>query len=213
MKKTGFYILAGCFAAMACATAQQAEAVLEKASAAYEKSNGLSAAFAANIRGESEGFSESFEGTIQMKGDKFVLVTPDTRTWYDGKTQWTYVVRTKEVNLTTPSGEELQFTNPMTLLRTYKKGFKASYIGESTGANGKMADDLLLVSKSNHEVESVELQIERSTSLPVKMTVTMKNNFRSVIRINRMQTGLNQPDAFFVFHPEDYPDATEIDLR
>ena len=31
---------------------------------------------------------ESFEGTIQMKGDKFTLVTPDALTWFNGTTQW-----------------------------------------------------------------------------------------------------------------------------
>ncbi|MDR3267922.1 MAG: hypothetical protein LBT83_02500 [Tannerella sp.] len=211
--ETGSYILCFWLAATGFAAAQKAEAILEKAAVAYEQSNGLAADFAANIRGESEGLAESFEGSIQMKGDKFVLITPDTRTWYDGATQWTYVVRTGEVNLTRPSGEELQFTNPMTLLRTYKKGFKPSYTGESTAGNGKMADDILLVAKNSHDIATIELQIDRTTSLPAKMTVTMKNNLRSVIRISRMQTGLRQPDTVFVFNPADYPDVMEIDLR
>ncbi len=43
---------------------------------------------------------ESFEGTIQMKGDKFTLVTPDALTWFNGTTQWTYVERNDEVNVT-----------------------------------------------------------------------------------------------------------------
>lgn len=195
------------------AFAQKAEGILDKAAAAYESSNGITASFAANIRYEKQGVAESFEGTIQMKGDKFVLITPDMRTWYDGKTQWTYVVRTEEVNISNPSGEELQFTNPMTLLRTYKKGFDLSYLGESTADNGKMADDVLLTSKGKSDIEKIEIQIERMTSLPVRMTVIMKNDLRSVIRISKMQTGVNHPDQLFVFNPGDYPDVVEIDLR
>jgi outer membrane lipoprotein-sorting protein len=213
MKKKAIQILCCWLAVTGVATAQKAEALLEKAAAAYEKSNGIAAGFAVNIRGESQGVAESFEGTIQMKGDKFVMITPDMRTWYDGSTQWTYVVRTGEVNLTRPSGEELQFTNPLLLLRSYKKGFKLSYIGESTGGNGKMADDVRLVSKGNQEIETIDLQIERATSLPLKMDVTMKHNFRSVIQISKLQTGMNQPDELFVFNPADYPDVEEIDLR
>jgi outer membrane lipoprotein-sorting protein len=196
------------------AAAQKAETILDKAATAYEKSNGLSAAFTANIRAEKQSVSESFEGTIQMKGDKFVLITPDTRTWYDGATQWTYVARTEEVNLSNPSGEELQFTNPMTLLRTYKKGFRLSYTGESTADNGKMADDVQLTSsKISSDIEKIELQIDRTTSLPARITVTMKNGLRSFIRISKMQTGVNQPDDVFVFHPADYPGVEEVDLR
>jgi outer membrane lipoprotein-sorting protein len=207
-------LLACCWLAVAgFATAQKAEALLEKAAAAYEKSGGISVQFVANLRGEDQHVSESFEGTIRMKGDKFVLVTPDTRTWYDGSTQWTYVVRTEEVNLTRPSGEELQFTNPMTLLRTWKKDFKAARIGESTTGEGKMADDVSLTAKGSQEVETVELQLDRATSLPVRMTVTMKNKFRSVIRISRMETGLNLPDETFTFPAADYPDVEIVDLR
>ena len=212
MKKYLFIVLC-CFAVVSSIWGQQAETILDKAAATYESSNGLKASFAANIRYEKEGIAESFEGTIEMKGDKFVLVTPDMRIWFDGKTQWTYIMRTGEVNVSNPSGDELQFTNPMTLLRSYKKGFNFSYIGESTADNGRMANDVLLTSKLKDDIDKVELQIEKATSLPVRMTVIMKNGIRSVIRISKMQTGQNQPDQLFVFNPKDYPDAVEIDLR
>ena len=203
-----------CFILLSAMTfAQQAEAVLDKAATAYESSNGITATFAANIRYEKQGVAESFEGTIQMKGDKFALITPDMRTWYDGKTQWAYFARTEEVNISNPSGDELQLTNPMTLLRTYKKGFNLSYIGESTTENGKMADDVRLKSKGVNDIDQIEIQIERTTSLPVRMTVTMKNGLRSVIRISKMQTGMNHSDQQFVFQSKDYPNAFEVDLR
>ena len=178
-------------------SAQKAEALLDKAAAAYEKSNGIQATFAANVRHEKTGVAESFEGTIRMKGNKFALVTPDIRTWYNGSTQWTYMVRSKEVNLS----------------RTYKKKFAASYIGASTAGNGRMADDVALTPRGRSDIARVEVQLERSTSLPARLTVTMKNGMRSVIRISRMQTGVNPPDKTFTFNRADYPGVTEIDLR
>lgn len=193
-------------------SAQKAEAILDKAASVYETSGGITATFSTMIRYEKQGVSESFEGTIRMKDDKFVLITPDMRVWYDGKTQWTHMVRTEEVNISNPSGDELQFVNPMILLRTYKKGFTSSYIGESTADNGKMADDILLTSKGG-DFEKIEIQMDRATSLPVRMTVTMKNGLRSVIRVSKMQTGMNHLDQLFVFDPKDYPNVVEIDLR
>ena len=200
------------FVTIGFCTAQRAETVLEEAAAAYEKANGISAHFAANIQSEKQGVAESYEGTIQMKGDKFVLITPDMRTWYNGTTQWAYIVSTDEVYLTKPAGEDL-LLNPMTLLRTYKQGFTLLYIGESTAANGKMAHDIQLVSKDSSDVEKIEIQIEKATSLPVRMTVFVKNGMRTLIRISSMQTGVNQPDSFFVFNSADYPDVFEVDLR
>lgn len=212
MKKQLNILMVCCLTAVS-AVAQNAEKILEKAASVYESSNGITVTFAANIRYEKQGVSESFEGTIQMKGDKFVLITPDMRTWYDGKTQWSYMVRSEEVNISNPSGDELQFLNPMILLRTYKKGFDLTYVGESTADNGKMAEDVLLISKSKDDIEKIEVQIEKATSFPVRITVIMKNDLRSVIRISKIQTGMNHSDQLFIFNPKDYPNALEVDLR
>ena len=212
MKKT-VQILLVCFIAVGFGLAQNAEAIWEEAAKAYEGSNGIAVQFAAYIQYDRQDNSESFEGTIQMKGDKFVLITPDTRTWYDGSTQWTYMVHAGEVYLTTPADDELQFVHPMTLLRTYKTEFNLLYTGESTADNGKMAYDIQLVAKGNSDVEKIDIQIEKTTSLPTRMTVFTKNGMRSLFRISRMQTGVNQPDSFFVFNPADYPDAFVVDLR
>jgi outer membrane lipoprotein-sorting protein len=193
--------------------AQQAETLLEKAAAAYEQSGGIEARFTADVRGETQGISESVEGTIRMEGDRFALRAADMHIWYDGATQWTYVVRTKEVNVTAPSGEELLLVHPLMLLRTYRKNCTAAYIGRSTSEQSRPADDIRLTAKGNRDPEQVDLQLDRATALPVRITVTMRNKLRSVIRISHLRTGLNPPDSLFVFPAADYPDAEIVDLR
>lgn len=101
--------------------AQNATSILDKAASAYEDSNGLTAYFTMQTRSDVQKVSESFDGTIDIKGDKFVLKTPDMITWFDGTTQWSFVERNEEVNVSTPTGEELQATNPTLLLRSYEK--------------------------------------------------------------------------------------------
>ena len=193
--------------------AQQAETLLEKAAAAYEQSGGIEAGFTAHLRGETQGINESMEGAIYMEGDRFALLASDMHIWYDGTTQWTYVARTKEVNVTAPSGEDLLLVHPLMLLRTYRKNYMVAYIGQSTSDQGKPADDIRLTAKGNRDPESVELQLDRATALPVRITVTMRNKLRSVIRISRLRTALNPPDSLFVFPATDYPDAEIIDLK
>ena len=111
------------------ASAQNASEILDKAAQVYEQSQGIKANFSLHTSIPQQGVSESFEGTIQMRGDKFKLETPDMITWYDGSTQWAYVLRTEEVNVSTPGGDELQVTNPAVLLRSYKKYKYALVIG------------------------------------------------------------------------------------
>ncbi len=212
MKRKGIASLLLCGLFGWQAVAQSATGIVDKAAAAYEKANGISATFALHTRMEGQG-AESFEGQIQMKSDKFTLVTPDMHIWYDGKTQWVYVERNEEVNVTTPTGAELQSTNPIVLLRTYKKDYNATLKGESTADSGKTAYDIELTPKKKGEFTRVELQIEKLSGMPSRITVQMKNGTTTTIRISRLQTGLNQADSFFAFNPKEYPDAEVIDLR
>lgn len=195
------------------AGAQNAASILDKAASAYENSNGLTAHFTMQARSDVQHVSESFDGTLDIKNDKFVLKTPDMITWFDGTTQWSYIEQSEEVNVSTPTGEELQAINPALLIRSYKKGFNANYKGESTAPNGKAAYDIELLPKKKSDIVRVELQIEKFSGLPVSIAVFSKNGVSSTIRINKISTGINQPDRFFVFNEKDYPDAEIIDLR
>ena len=194
------------------AQAANAGAILEKVSQLYKQWSGIDIKFAANIRSEKNNISESFEGTIIMKDDKFVLKTPDMMTWFDGKTQWTYWVRTKEVNLNTPSVDELRFSNPMMILQDYKKDFNVSYIGESTSSNAKIAYDIALTPKKKDDIEKIEVQIEKTTSLPSRLVVTMGNDMRSTITIKEIKE-IAPSKEIFTFPERDYPGVEIIDLR
>ncbi len=102
MKRIIIALLIG-LATIHTAGAQDAVAILDKAAQAYEQSNGIKATFSMHTHSDKQNISESFEGTIQMKGNKFHYSTPDMKVWFDGKTQWTYMEQTEEVNVTTPS--------------------------------------------------------------------------------------------------------------
>lgn len=189
-----------------------AESILEKTSQLYKQWSGMDIQFTTNIRSEKSSVSESFEGTMSMKADKFVLTTPDMITWFDGTTQWTYMPRTGEVNINTPTGSDLQFLNPMILLQGYQKDFNVSYIGESTSANAKTAYDIALIPKKKDDIEKIEIQIEKNTSLPAKLVVTMRNDIRNTIHIKEVKKA-EHPDQTFVFPENEYPDTEIIDLR
>ncbi len=195
------------------AQAQDAQAILDKAAQMYEQSNGIKANFAIHSVVPQQNISESFEGIIEMKGDKFKLETPDMITWYDGQTQWVYVMRNEEVNVSTPSGDELQLTNPAVLLRQYKKGFSVQYKGTSTTRQAKSAYDITLIPKKKSDIQQIDLQIEKMSNIPAAITISDKNKATVSIYISKWETGKNQADSFFSFNESDYPDAEVIDLR
>ncbi len=193
--------------------AQNASSILEKCVQTYESSNGIRAHFTLHTSLPQQRTGESFEGTIQMKGDKFKLETPDMTTWYNGKTQWSYVERNEEVNVTTPDGEELQYTNPAVILRLYKKGFKAAYKGTSTTRQAKAAYDITLTPSGKSNIREVTLQVEKQTSVPASITLSDKKGATYRIEISQWKSDANLSDSLFSFPEKEYPNAEIIDLR
>ena len=194
------------------AQTKNADDIIEKTSRLYKEWGGMDVYFSANIRSEKNNISENFEGTIIMKNNKFVLKTPDMSTWFDGTTLWSYMPRNKEVNISAPSGSELRLLNPMFFLQDHKKDFNVSYIGESTSANARIAYDIALVPKKKDDIEKIEVQIEKNTSLPVKLVVLMRNDVRSTVSIKEIKQ-INPPESMFSFNEAEYPGVEMIDLR
>lgn len=193
--------------------AQDAQAILEQTAQAYEQSDGIKADFAIHSVIPQQNISESFEGVIEMKGDKFKLETPDMITWYNGETQWVYLTRNGEVNVSTPAGDELLLANPAVLLRQYKKGFAVQYKGTSTTRQAKSAYDITLTPQKKSDILQVDLQIEKTSHIPAAITITDKNGATASIHVSKWETGKHQPDSFFSFNESDYPETEIIDLR
>ena len=189
-----------------------ASAIVEKTLQVYKEWGGMDVKFTSHSRYEKNGASESFEGFLRMKNDKFVLTTPDMIIWFDGATQWTYLPHSKEVNINAPAPDELSAINPMLLLQDYKKNYNLTLTGESTSANAKPAFDIMLTPKKKDNIEKVEIQIEKNTSLPVKLVVTMRNKTYITIMINEMKSD-KPSDELFIFPKSSYTDVEVIDLR
>jgi len=209
--KTLAVVFGLCFGIIA-GHAQDATDILAKAETAYKNTNGFTATFSTANYNQNN-LMESFEGTIHARGNKFHVQTPEMQVWFNGSTQWVYQDHSEEVNVNTPSEEELQLFNPVYLLGNYQQRFSASYKREVNAANGKPAYVVELTPKRTEDITTIELQIEKSSNLPVQITVNTRNGYKSIIQLNNIKTGLNQPDTIFTFNKVNFPDVEVIDLR
>lgn len=185
------------------AVAQQdakAESILNKMAATYRQAGGISLTFGGTQRGK-----------LLLKGDKFYLESGGIQTWFDGKTQWSYVSQNEEVNVSTPTPEELQSINPYALLTSYKKSFNYRYVGEKT-RQGKRGQEILLTPKASQDVKSITLNVKENGS-PVYIAIQLPNGDKQEFQVSSYQTGVNLPDATFRFNKQKYPKAEIIDLR
>ena len=95
--------------------AAQARKVLDKTAAVVSNKNGATAQFTL-----SSAKTGTVSGRLSLKGNKFQVTTPQSIIWYNGKTQWSYLKSTEEVNVSTPTAAQQLQMNPYRFINMYK---------------------------------------------------------------------------------------------
>ena len=186
-----------------CISAQtdtKAAEVLDKVLEDLSKSSGIRAEF---------GGSET--GFLLLKGEKFYLNNGNIQSWYDGKTQWSYVADTEEVNISHPTLEELQGINPYLILMRYKTDFNYTYKGSHT-RNGVKGHEIVLTPKHSNNRELIRIFISQDHR-PLAMKMEQNGQTVSEINVTNYQIDLKLTKERFSFDRNLYPNAEIIDLR
>lgn len=207
MKHILFSLFAAVVALLLAPTAQaqnnatQARAILDKTAKVVGRSGGVSASFTMNAPS-----TGSISGKISVKGNKFYASTPQTTVWFNGKTQWTYMKKNNEVNVSTPTQAQQQMMNPYSFITMYKTGYKMS--ATTSGAN----DEVHLVAQNkNKSIAEMYITINRKTGVPSKVKMKHKGKWSTITVSNFSPKSLS--NAIFTFNSKDYPTAEVIDLR
>jgi len=211
MKTKLLFLLA--FFSFQVTTAQNAKSILDKVSDTYNQSNGFVLSFTIKTEDTKNKTTYSHDGKAYIKGNKFKIEVPDGTTWFDGKTQWVYMTGNDEVNVSSPTGEELAAISPVALLGLYKTGFKLNYKGEKT-ENGKALYIIEMIpQKKGSEVTRFDLKIDKATYLFTAITLNGKDkvNNHLIIKSSKKDAGLT--DNIFSFSKKEYPNVEVIDLR
>lgn len=125
--------------------AQTAHQVLDQTASKLKASGGIEAQFeATQFVGVTE--NGTVGGQICVQGNRFKLTSPSITTWFDGRTQWTLLTGSDEVNVSTPTDAEIQQMNPYTFINLYKKGYNLKLAG--TTYHGKACHEVRLVAQN-----------------------------------------------------------------
>jgi outer membrane lipoprotein-sorting protein len=192
----------------------QATGILDKAAASFKQAGAIMAEF--NITLTSNGKQDhAASGSITIKGEKFMIDMPDTQTWFDGTTQWTYVAANEEVNVSNPSPEEFQLINPYTFIYMYKQGYNCG-MGNTTAFKGKAVWEVILTAqRPAQDLQRITLYLDKRTHTPLYIQTKPRRGQDALteITVTHYTTGLRTADSAFVFDPKQYPHAEVIDLR
>ena len=187
-------------------SAQKVDAkdILDRTATAFRQAGGIQADFTVQTYAKSN-LQGSSTGAIRLKGEKFLLDADGVKTWFDGRTQWSY--------LTNSTPEELQSINPYALLSIYKQGYHMK-LGKADTYGGKPAYEVILTaSNRKQDLQCVIIYVTKDTLQPLCISMTQKGGNSVAIRITSYKTGESYNDNLFTFDKKAYPTAEVIDLR
>lgn len=179
--------------------ATKAKQILDKTAAVIGNKNGASANFSM------KGNNLNTSGNITIKGNKFCATTPQATVWNDGKTQWTYMKASGEVNISTPTEAQQQAMNPYKFINIYKNGFKLNMKNVAEGWQ-------IHLYATNQKRSIKEMYITIGKNYHPKTIKMKQSNGWVTINVTNFKTK-KVSDSMFRFNAKNYPDAEIIDLR
>ena len=154
---------------------------------------------------------ESQTGTLLIKGDQYRLDISGQKVICDGKTVWTYIAESKEVQINAVDENEKVLT-PTRLLTSYNKDYKSKLAGEVT-KDGRAQYVIDLKPNADKSYTGVELNVDKELSRITRIAIQDKSGNTFSYSVNKFEPNVPASDADFVFNAKDYPGVEVIDMR
>lgn len=192
-----------------------AKEILDEVSKKTQSYNSISAHFIFSMDNEEMDIHEKNEGSIQLKGQKYVLTLPDVglKVFSDGETIWNYMTDGNQVTISTVEDSGSDLMDPSSIFSIYEKGFESEYTG-TTNKDGKTLHEIELYPDTDeHDVSKIILYIDKATMMIDSAVLHGIEGNLYGIEVTEMDTKTELPDSYFVFEPDNYGDIEVIDFR
>ncbi len=195
------------------AQAQQDEAarsILDAMSDKYQAMTAFTTDFEYILENPAEDLTETFEGTVSVKGEMYRLSMEGQEIINNGETVWTYMEELNEVNISDYYAEdqEISLNNIFTL---YKEGYKYLYI--ESADNGQLDIIDLVPEDVSNTYFKIRLAIKSNNQELSRFQVFDKNGNRYIYKIVTFKEEPDMGDDYFNFDPSEYEGVEVIDFR
>ena len=159
--------------------------------------------------------TESLTGILEMKGSRYKLSFKGQTIICDGKTQWTYIKESNEVQVNNaPDPNATDNINPVNVFTLYEKGYKYKYEGEET-IGGVKADviNLYPLDPEKKSFHTIRLTIDKAKKQIISVKIMNKNGTFNTLTVKGFTVNTDMPDSMFTFNKADYKGVEVVDLR
>lgn len=191
----------------------KAKQILDKVAIKTKGYQTIRADFSFTLENIQAKLTDTHNGKIIIKGEKYKIDLMGADTYFDGKTVWMHLKDVGEVNISEPDMLDDQTLNPATIFTIYEEGFKYIYSGETT-LNGKKTDIVdLFPDKRDKPFSRIKLYIYQDNQQIGKITQIGKDGNNYIIDIKKMDVNIPTDDSLFTFDVSKYPNVDVIDMR
>jgi outer membrane lipoprotein-sorting protein len=185
--------------------------ILKEVSEKTKAFSSIRISFTYNMDNPSAKVHESETGTLLVKGDAYRLDIAGQKVICDGKTVWTYIAESKEVQINTVEENENVLT-PTRLLTSYSKDYKSKLTGE-VSKDGRAQYIIELKPNADKSFTLVELNVDKELYRITRIGIHDKSGNTFSYIVNKFEPNVPVNDSDFSFNAKDYPGVEVIDMR
>lgn len=217
MKKIIFVLsLIVTFSSLHAQVDAKAKKILDDVSAKTKTYSTINAEFTITIENKKNKTSDTQNGKITLKGNKYKLEVNNQTIISDSKTSWTILKDASEVQINSIESKEKETgLNPSNIFTMHEKGFKYEFVKEEKQKNGALYQIIKLYPDDvkNKNYHTAVLTINKEKSQIVSIKILGKDGTDMTYLVKSFGANAAVPETIFVFNDKNYPGYEVIDLR
>lgn len=174
----------------------------------------INATFTFTLENLQEKITDTYQGKIIAKGNKYLLEMMGMEVFFDGTTKWQYIKEANEVTVSKQTTNDGGFLDdPSKLFKDYDKNFKSKFIGEHKEKNRTIYELDFFPKDLNLPYSAVKLQFDKNSLEPVLIRYQGKDGNNYIIKVKTFKSNLPVRDDRFTFEPQKHKGIEVIDMR
>lgn len=170
--------------------AKQAKKLLDEVTAKAKTYNNIVFDFKVNIQNLKKEVNQESKGNVSIEGDKYYLNMMGTTKIFDGKKVYTIIPEDEEVTVSSPTGQDAEFT-PAKMLSFFNTGFKYAWDIQQNVKGRKIQYIKLSPTSAKDYRKEVLVGVDVQTKNIYNIIEVAKDGTKTTIVVNSFKT--NQP--------------------
>lgn len=189
----------------------KATAMLDEVSSKTKSYKSVKAEFTYTMENKQAKINEAKSGTLLLAGDKYRLTAAGQTVISDGKTIWTYIKESNEVQVNSADDKDDAMT-PSKLLSSYNKNYKSKIIKDKSVTDPNL-ESIELIPNTIKNIQKAVLVVDKMKKQVKSFTLYDKNGNIFSYKIQKFLTDIPVTTADFSFDAAKYPGVEVIDMR